>query len=312
MKLEQDDVDRICRLVVDHDFDTQYVADRYDIGRRRVQQLATEYREAGELPTIETPGRKPDAEYPADLVSRVLELQELHEQGAQAIAHILRHQDGITIDNNRVHTILREAEKVTANPAKQGRQRPWVRFEREYSLVTVHLDWYQNDREDRVLAVEDDTSRKVLGMIEEDGRSGAATVELLETVREETATDGEVLEVITDHGSEFYANTRDKNDEADHAFETYLTENEIQQTLCKIGRPQSNGKLERFFQTYETHRWRFDSLEPFLKYYNDHRPHQSLRYDDLETPSEAFDRLVPTAEDAAQLAPAEGGDDATK
>lgn len=170
---------------------------------------------------------------------------------------------------------------MTENPAKQGRQRPWVRFEREYSLVTVHLDWYQNDREDRVLAVEDDTSRKV-------------------------------LEVITDHGSEFYANTRDKNGEADHAFETYLTENEIQQTLCKIGRPQSNGKLERFFQTYEKHRWRFDSLEPFLEYYNDHRPHQSLRYDDLETPSEAFDRLVPTAEDAAQLAPAEGGDDATK
>ena len=85
-----------------------------------------------------------------------------------------------------------------------------------------------------------------------------------------------------------------------------------QNDVDRICRPQSNGKLERFFQTYETHRWRFDSLEPFLEYYNDHRPHQSLRYDDLETPSEAFDRLLPTAEDAAQLAPAEGGDDATK
>ena len=167
VKLEQDDVDKICRLVVNRDLDTQYVADRYDIGRRRVQQLAKEYRETGELPTIETAGRKPYAEYPADLVSRVLELQELHEQGAEAIAHILRQQDGITIDNNRVHAILQEAEKVTENPAKQGRQRPWVRFERDYSLVTVHLDWYQNDRDDRVLAVEDDASRKVLGIIED-------------------------------------------------------------------------------------------------------------------------------------------------
>jgi transposase len=93
VKLERDDVDRICRLAVDHDLDTQYVADRYDIGRRRVQQLAKEYRETDELPTIETPGRK-------------LELQELHEQGAEAIAHILRQQDGITIDSNRVHAIL--------------------------------------------------------------------------------------------------------------------------------------------------------------------------------------------------------------
>jgi len=67
VKLEQDDVDRICRLVIDHDLNTQYVADRYDIGRRRVQQLAKEYRETGEVSTVETPGRKPYAEYPADV-----------------------------------------------------------------------------------------------------------------------------------------------------------------------------------------------------------------------------------------------------
>ena len=47
----------------------------------------------------------------------------------------------------------------------------------------------------------------------------------------------------------------------------YLAENEIQQTLFSVGRPQSNGKLERFFQTYDKHRWRFDSLERFLEYF---------------------------------------------
>jgi transposase len=168
VKLDQDDVDRICRLVVNHDLDTEYVADRYDISRRRVQQLAKDYRETSTLPTIETSGRKPYAEHPADLVIRVLDPHELHEQGAQAIAHILRHQDGITIDNNRVHAILQAADNVTENPAKQGRQRPWVRFGWDYSLVTVHLDWYQNDRDDWVLAVEGDASRKVLGMIDND------------------------------------------------------------------------------------------------------------------------------------------------
>jgi transposase InsO family protein len=199
-----------------------------------------------------------------------------------------------------------------SQPNKQGRKRPWVRFERDYSLITVHLDWYQNGRDDWCLAVEDDASRKILEMIEEEGRSGAATVRLLDTVREETATDGEILEVITDHGSEFYATKRDQHGEADHAFETYLAENGIKQTLCKVGRPQSNGKIERFYQTYEKHRWRFESLEAFVEYYNEQRPHQSLRYDDLETPSEAFDRMLPTTEDAAQLAVADGGGDATK
>jgi transposase InsO family protein len=118
--------------------------------------------------------------------------------------------------------------------------------------------------------------------------------------------------VITDHGSELYANKCDKNGEADRTFEAYPKENEIQHTLCKIGRPQSNGKLERFFQTYEKHRWRLESLETFIEYCNDQRPHQSLRYDNLETPTEAFDRLLPTAEDAARLAVADGGDDGTK
>ncbi|MFC6764662.1 integrase core domain-containing protein [Natrinema soli] len=149
-------------------------------------------------------------------------------------------------------------------------------------------------------------------MIETDARSGDASIELLDEVRTEYTDTGELLEVITDHGTEFYANTRDDHGEADHQFESYLADNDIKQTLCQVGRPQSNGKIERFFQTYEKHRWRFDSLEAFLEYYNQDRPHQSLRYDELETPAEAFDRLLPTAQDAASLAVADGGGDATK
>ena len=90
VKLDADDVTRICRLVDDHDLHTQYVADRYDVSQRRVQQLAKECRDTGEIPTIETPGRRPYAEYPLDLIERILKQYELHEQGATGIAHILR------------------------------------------------------------------------------------------------------------------------------------------------------------------------------------------------------------------------------
>jgi putative transposase len=60
---------------------------------------------------------------------------------------------------------------VSENPIKQGRKRPWVRFERENAAVTVHMDWYQNDRGQQVLAVEDDASRRVFGIIETDSSS---------------------------------------------------------------------------------------------------------------------------------------------
>lgn len=52
-------------------------------------------------------------------------------------------------------------------------------------------------------------SRKILGMIVEDVRSDDATIQLIDEVREDTDEDGEILEVVTDHGAEFYANKRD-------------------------------------------------------------------------------------------------------
>jgi hypothetical protein len=75
--------------------------------------------------------------------------------------------------------------------------------------------------------------------------------------------------VITGHGSEFYANKRVDRGEAEHAFDTYLVDHDIKYTPCKAGRPQSNWKIERFYQTYEKRRWRFESLVAFVEYYND-------------------------------------------
>lgn len=293
MKLEQDDVDRICKRVVDHGLDTRLVADQFEISRRRVQQLAKAYRESDEIPTLDTPGRKPYAEYPADVEDRILDIFRTYDLGAEAVSHILRVRDGISIDTNRVHTILEEYEHVTENPNKQGRRRPWVRFERDYAGVTVHMDWYQNDRGDHVLGVEDDASRFVFDMIETERRSAATSVELLDSVREEFEATVPILEVITDHGSEFVNPRQDERPCLNHEFERYLHDHDIRHSLCAVGRPQSNGKIERFFQTYEKQRWRFDSLREFLDFYNKVRPHMSLNWDELETPYEAYDRLRP-------------------
>ena len=67
MKPDQDDVTQIRQRVVDHDVDTVLVAEQFEISQRRVQQLAKEYQYSGEMPQLETPGRDPYAEYPADL-----------------------------------------------------------------------------------------------------------------------------------------------------------------------------------------------------------------------------------------------------
>ena len=292
MKLEQDDVGRICKRVVDHDVDTQLVAEQFEISRRRVQQLAKEYRETDEIPILDTPGRKPYADHPDDLEERILEVRSSLNGGAVAVSNVLRVRDGISVDTNYVHEILEEYEHVTNNSNKQGRRRPWVRFERKFAGVTVHMDWYQNERGDRVLAVEDDASRFVYDMIETDSISAQASADLLDSVRESIDQPVPILEVITDHGPEFINTHTDERPCPNHLFEQYLAEHDIKHTLCKVGRPQSNGKIERFFQTYDKQRWRFDSLEEFLDFYNKERPHMSLKWDELETPYEAYHRLL--------------------
>jgi len=95
-------------------------------------------------------------------------------------------------------------------------------------------------------------------------------------VTEQLDTPVPILEVITDHGSEFVNPRQDDRRYLDHTFEQYLHENDITHSLCKVGRPQSNGKIERFFQTYENQCWRFESLQEVLDFYNKVRPRMRL------------------------------------
>ena len=89
-------------------------------------------------------------------------------------------------------------------------------------------------------------------------------------------------EVLTDNGSEFAS----RNNKKEHPFERMLEELGIRHRYTRPYRPQTNGKVERFWRTLENdliEGTSFDSIEEFkdelmqyLIYYNNHRPHQSL------------------------------------
>ena len=89
-------------------------------------------------------------------------------------------------------------------------------------------------------------------------------------------------EVLTDNGSEFAS----KTNIAEHPFERMLTELGVKHRYTRPYRPQTNGKVERFWRTLNEDLidgTTFDSLDHFkeelaqyLFYYNHHRPHQAL------------------------------------
>jgi len=76
-------------------------------------------------------------------------------------------------------------------------------------------------------------------------------------------------EVMTDHGTQFYANKRNKNGYANSEFENFPQEEIKSFTYClQLKRPQVNGKIEKWNDTYEKNRSRFDNFDKFMNWYN--------------------------------------------
>jgi len=95
-----------------------------------------------------------------------------------------------------------------------------------------------------------------------------------------------------DHGSEFGAHRVHDDGSWNGDFKEHLERLNIKPILGSVAHPQTNGKLERFFQEYQRHRAAFHSIDDFINWYND-RPHGSLEFERLETPDKAFVRKMP-------------------
>ena len=89
-------------------------------------------------------------------------------------------------------------------------------------------------------------------------------------------------EIMSDNGSEFSS----RNNQSSHPFERMLKELGIRHRYTRPYRPQTNGKVERFWRSlnedliegtvFETLEEFKKELEEYLIYYNELRPHQGL------------------------------------
>lgn len=94
---------------------------------------------------------------------------------------------------------------------------------------------------------------------------------------------------MTDHGSTYYANHPGAEQE-NTEFRKTLDALGIKHCLARINRPQTNGKIERFFLTYKTEflTGNFTCIKDYIKHYNEQRQHMSLNY---KTPKQVWDDL---------------------
>jgi putative transposase len=271
---------------------TKEIARDMKVSRRRVQQIWKIFQETGEEPVIgQNLGRprKPYVKREAEIVKAA---HTRYRFGARMLERVIRKLYKVRISHNRIHMYLKAQGLAREDPEKKKR-RKWNRYERKHSLSAGHIDWYEVEESDiKVCIILDDASRKVLAGGE---FSNINTENSKQVVDQEVDRYKWLLpmrELIMDHGSEFGAHRVHEDGTWDGDFKKHLERHGIKPILGSVAHPQTNGKLERFFQEYQRHRGAFHSIDDFINWYND-RPHGSLEFERLETPDRAFIRKMP-------------------
>ena len=172
---------------------------------------------------------------------------------------------------------------------KKVKRKGWVRFERKHSNSMWHTDWTLLPDGRWFIAYEDDASRKALSW----GIFAEATSEhSVEVLKIGIRRYGKPRSMLTGHDAQFYANEQEGKEQGKTAFQIFLEQNHIRHILGRIYHPQTNGKEERLFGTVKAKLSYFKSIDDLMNWYNDVKPHMSLDFDRLETPSEAFVRKM--------------------
>jgi transposase InsO family protein len=93
-------------------------------------------------------------------------------------------------------------------------------------------------------------------------------------------------EVLTDNGAEFGGNSKTDTNVLTNPVKRFFQEMELKHRKIRPYRPQTNGKVERFWRTVEedfvegtvfgTQTELEEELFKYMIYYNEYRPHQGI------------------------------------
>ena len=233
-------------------------------------------------PVLLKPGRaaKPISGREVKLVTRLYKKQPM---GAVNMEKVLS-MNGHTIPHNRLHKILKEQRLAVTHPSKSKR-RKWIRYERRHANSLWHIDWTKHEGK-WLCAILDDASRLVVGY----GLFDKATAEnSVKVLNKAVQNYGCPRQLISDHGTQFTSLPKQTCAKpADNLFQARLRELRIKHLKARIKHPQTNGKLERWWQTNNFLTKHFGNMHKAVKYYNEQRPHMSLENGSLRTPLQAF------------------------
>jgi putative transposase len=255
------------------------------INRRCVYQIVEKFRDYGIDALKDNKTGRPETQLNHNAEIIILDLRKRFGYGACRIEQLLK-QKGFSISHRQIEKLLLRNNLVKPNIRKQ-RPRKWVRYELPNPNDLSHTDWSYDPFTQKQLSVYiDDKTRLITSF----GLFSRATAEhSIALLKESIASYGKPKAVMTDHGPQFYAN-KGSILQTNTPFRITLDALGIKHYVARVNRPQTNGKVERFFLSYKTEyaTGSFTSISDYMKHYNEARPHMSLNY---KTPKEVWDEL---------------------
>lgn len=257
------------------------------ISRRYVYKLVEKYKKQGKKAyNAKKPGRA-KIEINPNFRELVKEIREETDYGSEKIYFTLR-QRGFGVSQHIIQRILDE-EKLTEPCPKRRRQRKYVAYEWPISNYMWHTDWSPYNGK-QYLAFIDDKSRKIMAAYVSDKATEENAIFLLY----QAILTNKVCPVIifSDKGTQFYNSKKDKRGERPLSlFEKELEKLGIEFWTARKHHPQSNGKIEKWFDTMKK-RFRKhpeESLQEFVELYNNKRIHHALGY---KTPQQVYEESL--------------------
>jgi len=233
------------------------------------------YREHG-LEGFEPKSRRPHTIHrtPPEIVDEIKALRATTAWGPQKIAGYLRTQHRPVGHMTVYRTLL--SSGLNHPITKPRIKRTYRRWQRMHPNSLWQCD-LKLDAPRWLMGILDDHSRYVTGSERFNEGTAENVIWLFDRAIHEY---GKPREALTDHGSVFWSVRKGES-----SFDQYCQQQGIKHILGGIGKPTTQGKIERWFRTYDLEHERFSLHRKFIHYYNWERPHMALNY---STPAEVY------------------------
>jgi putative transposase len=202
--------------------------------------------------------------------TKVIELWHERPRGVHKIWLDLQRL-GYGVSERQLRKIYRR-EGFKMNKRKRPSQIKFVKYEWPEPNMLWHVDWTECPfTKNKLIAFIDDYSRYI---VHAEYFVNATTENTILAFQIAMQKYGKPQAILSDNGVQFTPARAESG-----PFSRFCEENGIKHILGRVHHPQTNGKIERWFGTYKLEfQHGKDTLDTFLKFYNEERRHQGIGY----------------------------------